>query len=187
MNWQERMFDHIFATSYGRVLRFLARHSGQSFYEREIGEATGLSRSAVNLAARSLYQAGLLQKKRRGRMNFYAANDRHPFVRQFKVLDTIASLEGLLHRLRPLARRIILFGSCAQGMDTAESDVDLFILTADRDAVRAVLRENRTGRALQAVIADLQELAELKEKDAAFYAEIQRGLVLWEAADGLGT
>lgn len=187
MNWQEGMFDRVFATSHGRVLRFLARHSGRSFYEREIKEATGLSRSAVNLAARALYQAGLLQRQRRGRMNFYAANDRHPFVRQFKVLDTIVSLEGLLYRLRPLARRIILFGSCAQGTDSAESDVDLFILTAEREAVRAVVRENRMERALQVVIADLQELVELKERDATFYAEIQRGLVLWEAEDELGT
>lgn len=181
------MFEPLFATSHGRVLRFLARHSGQSFYEREIKEATGLSRSGVNLAARALYQAGLLEKERRGRMNFYAANDRHPFVRQFKVLDTIASLEDLLRRLRPLSRRIILFGSCAQGTDTAESDVDLFILTANRDAVKAVLRESRTERALQAVIADIQELAEFKERDAAFYAEIQRGIVLWDAGDELGT
>lgn len=187
INWQKDMFDQVFATSHGRVLRFLARQSGRSFYEREIQEATGLSRSAVNLAARALYQAGLLQRQRRGRMNFYAADDRHPFVRQFKVLDTIASLEGLLHRLRPLARRIILFGSCAQGMDRAESDVDLFILTTEREAVRAVVRESRMERALQAVIADLQELAELKERDATFYAAIQRGLVLWEVGDELGT
>lgn len=187
MNWQENMFNKVFATSHSRVLRFLARYSGQSFYEHEIGEATGLSRSAVNLAARFLYQAGLLQMERKGRMNFYRANDSHPFVRQFKVLDTIAGLESLLQKLRPLAQRIILFGSCAQGMDTAESDVDLFILTADRDAVKTVLRENQVGRMLQAIVVDLQELGELKEKDSAFYAEIQRGLVLWEAKDELGT
>lgn len=186
MNWQKHMFDKVFATSHGRVLRFLARHSGQSFYEHEIGEATGLSRSAVNLATRFLHQAGLLQVERRGRMNFYTANDAHPFVRQFKVLDTIACLESLLHRLRPLARRIILFGSCASGTDNADSDVDLFILSPDPCKVRAVLHKNQADRALQAIVVDLQELGELKEKDFAFYTEIQRGLVLWEAKDGLG-
>jgi DNA-binding transcriptional ArsR family regulator len=110
------------------VLRFLARHVGQSFYEQEIVERIDVSRSAVNLATRALHQAGLLLREQRGRMNFYAADDRHPFVRYFKVLDTIARLEPLLRELRPLARRIVLFGSCAEGTDTADSDVDPFIL-----------------------------------------------------------
>ena len=66
----------------GRVLRFLAHHAGQSFYEQEIVERIDVSRSAVNLATRALHQAGLLRRERRGRMNFYAADDRHPFVRQ---------------------------------------------------------------------------------------------------------
>jgi hypothetical protein len=61
-------------------------------------------------------------------MNFYAADDRHPFVRQFKVLDTTARLEPLLRELRPLARRTVLFGSGAEGTNTADSDVDLFAL-----------------------------------------------------------
>jgi len=125
------MSSTIFATSQAQVLRFLVRHIGQSFYEQEIVERTGVSRSAVNLAARALHQVGLLILDQRGRMNFYAADDRHPFVRQFKVLDTIARLEPLLQELRPLARRILLFGSCAVGLDTVDSDVDLFILASD--------------------------------------------------------
>ena len=58
------MFEEILATSQGRVLRFLARHIGQSFYEQEIVEHTDVSRSAVNLATRALYRAGLLLRER---------------------------------------------------------------------------------------------------------------------------
>ena len=122
------MFEGGFATSQGRVLRFLVRHVGQSFYEREIVERIGVSRSAVNLATQALHQARLLLRERRRRMNFYAGDDRHPFVRQFKVLDTTARLEPLLRELQPLARRTGLFGSCTEGTDTADSDMDPFIL-----------------------------------------------------------
>ena len=73
------IYEKLFATSHAQVLRFLARNAGRSFYEREIVESTGVSRSAVNLAANALYKAGFLRRERRGRMNFYAANDRHPF------------------------------------------------------------------------------------------------------------
>ena len=179
------MSSTIFATSQAQVLRFLARHIGQSFYEQEIVERTGVSRSAVNLATRALHRAGLLILERRGRMNFYAADDRHPFVRQFKVLDTIARLEPLLQELRPLARRILLFGSCAVGTDTADSDVDLFILAPDRSQVMGAISHFRFDRPIQPVVVNGQELAAMKQQDPAFYARVRRGIILWETIDEL--
>ena len=179
------MSSTIFATSQAQVLRFLARHIGQSFYEQEIVERTGVSRSAVNLATRALHRAGLLILERRGRMNFYAADDRHPFVRQFKVLDTIARLEPLLQELRSLARRILLFGSCAMGTDTVDSDVDLFILAPDRSQVMAATSRFRFERPIQPVVVNGQELAAMKQEDPAFYAQVQRGIMLWEMIDEL--
>ena len=181
------MYEEIFATSQGQVLRFLAHHVGQSFYEQEIVEHTGVSRSAVNLATRSLHQVGLLLRERRGRMNFYAADDRHPFVRQFKVLDTVTRLETLLRELRPLARRVILFGSCAEGVDAEDSDVDLFILASDRSQVMGMISHRRFDRPIQPVIVDNQELAAMKQEEPAFYAQVQRGIVLWEAMDELAS
>ena len=175
----------LFATSQLRVLRFLADHIGHSFYEREIAEQIDVSRSAVNLATRSLYRAGLLARERRGQMNFYAVDDRHPLVRQFKVLSTIARLEPLLRALRPLTRRLVLFGSCAEGTDTPDSDVDLFILTPDRDQVMTAIRRSRFDQPIQPIIVSNQELAMLKDKEPAFYAQVQRGITLWEAIDEL--
>jgi len=179
------MYSAIFATTQAQVLRFLARHIGQSFYEQEIVERTDVSRSAVNLATRALHQAGLLILERRGRMNFYAADDRHPFVRQFKVLDTIARLEPLLQELRSLAHRILLFGSCAVGTDTADSDVDLFILAPDRSQVMGAISHFRFDRPIQPVVVNGQELAAMKQQDPAFYARVRRGIILWETIDEL--
>lgn len=181
------VFEPLFAASPARVLRFLARNTGKSFFEREIVEATGVSRSAVNLATRTLHQAGLLLCERRGRMNFYAADDRHPFVRQFKVLDTLVQLELLQKEMRPLVRQIILFGSCAEGTNTNESDIDLFILTSERSRVMALISQYPADHRIQPVILNNQELAAVKEKDAAFYEQVRRGIVLWETVDELGT
>jgi len=181
------MYEEILATSPGQVLRFLARYIGQSFYEQEIVERTDVSRSAVNLATRSLHQAGLLLRERRGRMNFYAADDHHPFVRQFKVLDTISRLEPLLRELRPLTFRVILFGSCAEGTDAADSDVDLFILASDRSQVMRVIGHCRFDRPIQPIVVNSQELAAMKQEEPAFYTQVQRGIVLWEATNELAS
>jgi len=181
------LYEEIFATSQARVLRFLAYHIGQSFYEQEIVEHSGVSRSAVNLATKSLHQAGLLLRERRGRMNFYAADDHHPFVRQFKVLNSIAELEPLLKALRPLARQVTLFGSCAEGTDTTASDVDLFILAPERSQVMVAISHHSSKRRIQPVILNSQELAAMKDREASFYTQVQRGIVLWRVEDELAT
>jgi predicted nucleotidyltransferase len=118
-------------------------------------------------------------------MNFYTADDVHPFVRQFKVLSTIAQLEPLLRALRPLARQVTLFGSGADGTDTADSDVDLFILASDRSRVMAAISHHRSERRIQPVIVNNQEFAAMKEREPAFYAQVQRGIVLWRGEDEL--
>ena len=185
-NQQKRaLFESLFATSQARVLGFLARNSGQSFIEREIVEGTGVSRSAVNLATRALQQIGLLMCEQCGRMNFYAADDHHPFIRQFKVLDTLANLEPLLEDLRLLTRQVILFGSCAEGTNTARSDIDMFILTPERRQVVALVNRYSSHLPIQPVIMDNQELAVLKEKDVTFHDQIKQGILLWEAGDEL--
>ena len=177
------MQEILFANAEAKVLRFLCDHLDQSFYEREIADQAGVSSSAVNLAARTLYEHGLLLREERGRMNFYVADDRHPVVRQFKVLGTVADLEPILNSLRPLAQRLILFGSAAEGTDTAESDIDLFILAADRRQVLDALRRSEMGARIQPVIVNSQELVELKEAEPAFYRQIQCGVHLWEMSD----
>jgi predicted nucleotidyltransferase len=181
------VLEEICSTSLSKVLRFLSDHIGRSFYEQEIVAHTSVSRSAVNLTTRSLHQAGLLFRERRGRMNFYSADDRHPFVRQFKVLCTIGCLEPLLGAVRPLARRVILFGSSAQGTNTVDSDIDLFIQAADRVPLMDAIRRIQVDWPIQPVVVNNQELAALKEREPAFYAQIQRGIVLWETASELGT
>ena len=181
------IFDALFSASQARVLLFLARNTGRIFFEREIVKATDVSRSAVNMATRALCEAGLISRERRGRMNFYTVNDLHPFIRQCKTLDTLASLEPALKDLRPLSRQIILFGSCADGTRTHTSDIDLFILSAERAKAMRVIGRYQTKLPIQPVIMNNQELVESKGKDAAFHAQVKRGIVIWEANDELGT
>ena len=180
-------FEALFSASQARVLLFLARNTGRIFFEREIVDATGVSRSAVNMATQSLRKTSLVDRERRGRMNFYTVNDRHPFVRQFKILDTLVSLESVLKDLRPLSRQVTLFGSRADGTNAHSSDIDLFILSQERERVMKIISRYRMNLPIQPVVLNNQELVESKEKDAAFHAQVKRGIVIWEANNELGT
>jgi DNA-binding transcriptional ArsR family regulator len=168
----------LLGTSHARVYRHLAKNLGDSFMEAEIVSATRVSRSAVNLAVRDLAKSGFIDCESRGRTRFYSADPADLVLRQFKVWETLLMLRPVVVQLRPLARRVVLFGSAAEGLDTAESDLDLFIVAPNRKSVRAVLEDTIDGRRIQAVIVSEQELAVLKSEDPAFFAQVQRGLIL---------
>jgi len=94
------------------------------------------------------------------------------------VWETALNLQPLVEQLRPFTRRVVLFGSAAKGLDTAGSDLDLFIIAPNRKSVRTVLEDTVDGRRIQAVIVSEQELAVLKSEDSTFFTQVQQGLIL---------
>jgi len=124
-----------------------------------------------------------LTKDRRGRMIFYKLNLREPMVRQFKVLFNIYTLKKLVDVIKQHTRRIILFGSCSQGIDLKESDFDLFILTLEKEYVRGKISDfnRKNERKIAPIVVDATEFASLKKEDEPLYENIERGITLWEA------
>ena len=126
------IIDKLLGTSHARVYRHLAKNLGVSYMEAEIVSATGVGRSAVNLAVRDLADSGFIDCESRGRTRFYSTDPADLVVRQFKVWETALNLQPLVEQLRPFTRRVVLFGSAAKGLDTAGSDLDLFIIAPNR-------------------------------------------------------
>ena len=56
----------------------------------------------------------------------------HVFARYLKILFNLSELSELVRKLRDTSKKIILFGSSAEGTDSNESDIDLLILTSDK-------------------------------------------------------
>lgn len=112
-------------------------------------------------------------------MNFYSLNLDNPLVRQFKVTQTIDELNGLIGKLKALTKRIILFGSCAEGIDTQNSDIDLAIISQEEQEVRKIIKKEKMTREIQDLIFNLNDFMALAEKDKPLYERIQKGIVLW--------
>jgi len=92
-------------------------------------------------------------------------------------------LKNLLDSIRQYSRRIILFGSCSQGTDVKQSDIDIFFLTLEKDIVRRKISEfnSRNKRKIAPIIIDANEFAKLRKEDKPLYENIERGIVLWES------
>lgn len=88
--------------------------------------------------------------------------------------------------LRQYSEKIVLFGSCAQGTDTAKSDIDLFVVTRDKPTVQKATQKIKGARHVQWVIKTPQEYVILNGKEPVFAEELSRGILLWEASNAPG-
>ncbi|MEM3404126.1 MAG: nucleotidyltransferase domain-containing protein [Nitrososphaeria archaeon] len=150
---------------------------------REVVRKAGVSKGAVNKILRILADISMLEREEKGRMVFYKLNWDDPVVRQFKVLRSVYSLKGLVNELKNNSKKIILFGSCAQGSNVKSSDIDLFILTSEKDQVRKKINmfNKKAEKNIAPIVVNSNELVKLKHEDKALYYNIDRGIVLWQA------
>ena len=165
-----------------KVLEFFFAHPADEFHEREVLRGTGISKGSANKILRELSGLAILRRMEKGRMVFYRLIADDPLVRQMKVLWNIWALRPFVRGMEGAARKILLFGSCAEGTDGPESDIDILILTnkgaAAGEKVSAFNRKSR--RQLAPIIVDAMEFAAMRKEDRPLFERIDRGIVLWE-------
>ncbi len=163
-----------------KILSFLGENAGREFLGSEIQKATKLSRAGVYIALRELIKQKLVSKKQRGKFLVYSVVYDNPVIKQFKVLRNVLLVESVIARLKPVTKKIILYGSASRGEDLPNSDIDLFALSKDTEAAKEILSSVKIKRKIQAVIKSPSESADLREKEKVFYGEVDRGITLWE-------
>jgi predicted nucleotidyltransferase len=103
-------------------------------------------------------------------------------ARQFKVLFNVYSLNELVEEIKQDCKRIILFGSCSEGTDVKESDVDLFILTNEKNRVKSIVNTyQKAGKRIAPIIVNSNEFIKLRREDKPLYDRILKGILLWES------
>jgi len=154
----------------------------KEFYQREIARESGVSTGAANQILRILTEKEITTCEKQGRMFFYRYNFQNPVARYFKILLNINELDELVKQLRHLCKRVVLFGSAADGSDVRDSDFDLLVLAADKEKVRSVINKYKlkTDRKLSPIIMSAGEFIELRSKDKPLHARILRGITLWQ-------
>jgi len=176
---------HIVATVNQRVLSLLAKFSDREYYERQIARRIGIGYGSANRALNELYSTGATKRRQEGKMYFYSIDVSSPIVIEFKRLVNLLLIEPLAEELKNISNRVVLYGSCAQGTDTSDSDFDLFVVSDNKEEVLEAANNFRFPRGfegihIQVVVKTPVELLETKGADQAFIEEVERGIVLWE-------
>ncbi|GAH53362.1 unnamed protein product, partial [marine sediment metagenome] len=73
--------------------------------------------------------------------------------------------------------------SQSPGENTKDSDIDLFVVTNAFQEIEKIIKNSSKGKIIQLIARTPLKYIEMEKTDPIFYAEIERGIVLWEAKD----
>lgn len=175
-----KTIDVFGATNSLKVLSYLAEHPGKEFLSSEIQKAISISRAGAYIALGELTRQNLVSKAKKGKFLFYSIIYDDSAIKQFKVLKNVLALRPLMSKLKPLSKKIILYGSTSRGENDPTSDIDLFILSQEPEVAKKAVASIKTRQKIQSVIKTPSEFADFKGKEKTYYAEVDRGITLWE-------
>jgi predicted nucleotidyltransferase len=162
-----------------QILNYLTL-AGQPVFVSRIARDNKLGKSSVSRALKTLKNYSFIKITYQGNMTLCEVVKTASVVPHLRVTLNIIEIEPALASLKKCSDKIVLFGSCAQGVDTAESDIDLLVITRDKAKVAKVTNSIKFSRPVQWVVKTPQEYVILNNKELVFAKELGRGLVLWE-------
>jgi len=164
-----------------KILSLISNHQGEVFSANEIFRLTKSSKGATNQTLRLLLGLDILSRERKGNLFLYRLKPDNLVLRQFKIFENLLDLRGLMKEIQKYCYEITLFGSRAEGSNTKESDIDLFIITEYKKEVRRIVAEYKTGDVkYQAIIQDPLESLSSKKEDSVFHGQIKKGITIWK-------
>jgi predicted nucleotidyltransferase len=169
------------------VLSLFLLHPEIEFYQRGMAESTGNALLQVQRALKRIERTGLVTKTKRGNMVYYKADRMHPAFEDLKrvFLKTVALGDALREALAPLSDKVklaFIYGSLAQGKETSQSDIDLFLvgelsLRDTTNILRSIVPE--LGREFNPVVYHPEEFKKKARENHYFIIEVIRGPKIW--------
>ena len=131
-----RLADALFSPVQQRVLSLLFSQPGRSFRSTEVIALAGSGTGAVHRQLVRLADCGLVTVTSVGNQKHYQANRDSPVFTELhglvvKTIGLVGPLEKALSPFRERIQAAFVYGSIAQGTDTAQSDVDLMVICDD--------------------------------------------------------
>jgi len=175
---------NIFAKPSIKILCFLGRRYREEYHTRELVRRLGIGLGSASEYLRMLEKEELVMKSERGKLSIYRANMENPLLRELKVVFTLMEIDEMVKDLMNFSEKIILFGSCANGEDIKESDIDLLILSENKKQVNELIDEHqrKISRKISPIIVNDTEFRTLRDEDKPFYSQIKKGMLIYEVS-----
>ncbi len=160
------------------LFRYLINHPKEPLKVRLLATELGVAPSFVSIFLKSLRKEGLVKGD--------SLDPGSPELRSWKILLNIQAITPSLSKFARMlgAKGIGLYGSCSDGTDTPESDLDLWVKIniPPPDIViakgKALLRE-ATGREISVFIVTKERIISLQKTDPSLYCSLSHSFHLW--------
>jgi predicted nucleotidyltransferase len=171
----------LFSATQLRVLGMLFGQPDRSFYATELINMLSVGSGAVQRELARLAESGLVTVRKVGTQKHYQANPGSPIFHELTgmITKTVGLAEPLINALTPFANRIktaFVYGSVAQGSDTAKSDIDLMVISdglSYTDVFETLqAAEARLGRPVNPTLYTLAEWKKKIKSGSGFAAKV---------------
>lgn len=163
-----------------KIIKLLADYPEKEFYAQEIAQKLKFSKASASGILKLLSDKGIIFKKIKGHMKFYQINPKNPELKSFRINLALEKVKSFLPKLEKFSKKIILFGSASRGEQTFDSDIDLFILTDNKNKIQAALKKMNKRLPVKSIVKNPGEWSEMEIKKPEFYQEIKSGITLYE-------
>lgn len=180
--------DALFNRVQQRVLGILFSNPGRSYYSNELVAMAESGTGAVFRELRRLADSGIVTVEKIGRQKHYRANPDCPVFEELRglVLKTIGLVDVLRTALAPLADKVALafvYGSIANRTDTADSDIDLLVVSDELthgELFEALEEANRLlRRVVNPSVYSPAEFEQRRSEGNAFVRKVLEKPKLW--------
>lgn len=149
------------------ILRFFFDEPTREFNIREMARISKIAPATASKDLKLLMEENLLSLREERGFKLYKANIENDTYLDAKKLYSIRKIKesGLINELNKFYLKpvIVLFGSCASGMDTETSDVDLLVISENNKDFPSLKKfEKKLGKKLQIFV--VKNIDKLKNK-----------------------
>lgn len=161
-----------------KIINFLADTPWQDYYTAEIAKKNKISLGGCFNALNSLAKKNMIKEEARGNMRFWQINADNAIVKQYRIAFLLNKIANFIKAAKSRAIKLVLFGSGARGEYDKTSDIDLLILTNDKQAVEFIINKYAKKYLIKPIIKSPNEWHELEIKEPEFYQEVRSGIEL---------
>ena len=157
------------------IINFLIE-SDEELSQTKIRNKIKMSKATLIKWLKYLEKNNFVNIKIEGVSKLYKLNKENTILKQFKILNNIIKIQELTNLIKNNIK-IYLYGSCARGEDSKESDVDLLIIgNIKRHEIIEEINKlsKKLNKKITLQIFSELEWVNLEKKDKAFYERVEK-------------
>lgn len=159
-----------------KALEFFVKNPYEKIHLREYGRKLKISPNTANRFLDLFLKNNFLIEEKEANLRYFKTNLNSLVFREIKKSFILNEIEksGILEELKEISFQVVLFGSCAKGLDDKKSDLDFLVISKKKEEVKEIFYKylNHFEKTLTYHIFSPLDWKKQKEENIAFYEDV---------------